>query len=49
MNNKQFIVIGKQMITIDESYIKVCKLTKNMAAGYIDYFENRAFSDGNIQ
>ena len=49
IENLQFIVIGKQMITIDESYIKVCKLAKNMAAGYIDYFENRAFSDGNIQ
>lgn len=29
--------------------IKVCKLTKDMAADYIDYFDNRAFSDGNIQ
>ena len=29
--------------------IKVCKLTKDMADDYIDYFENRAFSDGNIQ
>lgn len=28
---------------------KVCKLTKDMADDYIDYFENRAFSDGNIQ
>ncbi len=29
--------------------ITVCKLTKNMANDYIDYFDNRAFSDGNIQ
>lgn len=29
--------------------IKICKLTKNMADDYINYFENRAFSDGNIQ
>lgn len=29
--------------------ITVCKLTKNMADDYIDYFGNRAFSDGNIQ
>ena len=29
--------------------IKVCKLTKDMMDDYIDYFENRAFADGNIQ
>lgn len=29
--------------------IKVCKLTKDMADDYIDYFEHRAFSDENIQ
>ena len=29
--------------------ITVCKLTNNMANDYIDYFDNRAFSDGNIQ
>ncbi len=31
------------MITIDESYIKVCKLTKNMAAGYINYLRTEHF------
>ena len=29
--------------------VKICKLTKDMADDYIDYFDNRAFSDGNIQ
>ena len=29
--------------------IKVYRLTKDMADDYIDYFGNRAFSDGNIQ
>lgn len=29
--------------------IKICKLTKDMTNDYIDYFDNRAFSDGNIQ
>ena len=28
---------------------KVCKLTKDMSDDYIDYFEHRAFYDGNIQ
>lgn len=28
---------------------KVCELTKDMSDDYIDYFEHRAFSDGNIQ
>lgn len=29
--------------------IKVCRLSRNMAEDYIDYFDNRAFSDGNVQ
>lgn len=29
--------------------IKICKLTRDMADDYIDYFDNRAFSDDNIQ
>lgn len=29
--------------------IKICKLTRDMSDDYIDYFDNRAFSDGNIQ
>lgn len=28
--------------------IKICKLTRDMADEYIDYFDDRAFSDGNI-
>lgn len=29
--------------------IKVCRLSKDMAEDYINYFDNRAFSDGSIE
>lgn len=39
----------KQIVGFFDMDIKVCRFTKEMVDDYIDYFENRAFSDGNNQ